>query len=147
MWKLARHYKKTKKKRAVLIVEANVLTTLTCAQNIKAIILISSFFIVQLNCQIRPKAWKKLELPLVLWLARRHFWLFLVNDLVRRWLSQTLAHWASEFKSYLPQKKICSSEMSRWDFFWALRRAVNPHVLKYWKLIRKGMKDNVMMLC
>ena len=77
--------KKTKKKRAVLIVEANVFTTLTCAWTLR--LFDQQIFIVQLNCQIHPRAWKKLELPLVLWLVRGFFWLVLVNHLVRRWLS------------------------------------------------------------
>ena len=36
--------------------------------------------------------------------------------------------------------------MGRWDFFRALRTAVDPHVVIYWKLIRKGMKDNIITL-
>ena len=75
---------KTKKKRAVLIVEANVFTTLTC-MNIKAIW--SADFYCPAKLSNTSQGLKKLELLLVLWLGRGFFWLVLVNHLVRRWLS------------------------------------------------------------
>ena len=37
--------------------------------------------------------------------CRGHFLLVLVNDLLRRWLAQTLAHWASEFWKLLDQQE------------------------------------------
>ena len=85
---------KTKKKRAVLIIcwSKCVYNSNLCMNIIR--LFDQQFFIVQLNCQIRPRVWKKLELPLVLWLAWGHFWLVLFNHLVRRWLSETVAHWA-----------------------------------------------------
>ena len=44
----------------------------------------------------------------------------LVNNLARRWPGQTLAHWAGEFKGYLPWKKICFSQMTGQNLFQAL---------------------------
>ena len=37
--------------------------------------------------------------------CRGHFLLVLVNDLLRKWLAQTLAHWASEFWKLLDQQE------------------------------------------
>ena len=37
--------------------------------------------------------------------CRGHFLLVLVNDLLRRWLAQTLDHWASEFWKLLDQQE------------------------------------------
>ena len=53
--------------------------------------------------------------------CRGHFLLVLVNDLLRRWLAQTLARWAREFESYLTSNKICLSRTTRRNIYRAVQ--------------------------
>ena len=56
----------------------------------------------------------------------------MINDLVTRWLTFTLAHWASEFQQFLAREEIYLSQTTRQEFFWTLHYHHLFHNLLLW---------------